>query len=195
MIVKIFFTFAKNKKIKEMKKLIYLIALAVLIAACGKDDETLNYIDNKLIGTWELEYYYYDKDCNNIDFNLMTDYTLVIPGTWKGKKHDSCTLVFDINKFKFYVHPNPYPGYSYNNNYNIVNDTINVNYKYIYDNTYCYDIAHADMGIVLYKIMDNQLLLAFKSNKHSYHTIHTIFGENGAHFPIVIYGIYTRKEE
>ncbi|MDR0754447.1 MAG: hypothetical protein LBF04_03570, partial [Prevotellaceae bacterium] len=37
-----------------MKKIIYLFALAVLITACSKDDETPKYIDENLIGEWEM---------------------------------------------------------------------------------------------------------------------------------------------
>ncbi|MDR1349011.1 MAG: hypothetical protein LBJ63_11415 [Prevotellaceae bacterium] len=53
-----------------MKKLIYLLALAVLIAACGKDDATIiiKNIDSRLIGEWEVEYYYWDENGNPINF-------------------------------------------------------------------------------------------------------------------------------
>jgi hypothetical protein len=74
MIVKIFFTFAKNKKIKEMKKLIYLIALAVLIAACGKDDEMIINTDpNNIIGNWKSTYCYFNNECE-MDFTKYNTY-------------------------------------------------------------------------------------------------------------------------
>jgi hypothetical protein len=38
-----------------MKKLIYLLILAVLITACSKNDATPSYLDSKLIGEWIAE--------------------------------------------------------------------------------------------------------------------------------------------
>jgi predicted RNA-binding protein with PIN domain len=55
-----------------MKKLFYIAALVLLIAACGKDE--VNPIDNNLIGTWQLEYYYRDDDNNPINIDKAESY-------------------------------------------------------------------------------------------------------------------------
>jgi hypothetical protein len=62
----------KNKKIKEMKKLIYLIALTALITACGKDEFTNN--PNNIIGNWKIYKFTTDADGNPIDFDKAASY-------------------------------------------------------------------------------------------------------------------------
>ncbi|MDR1347697.1 MAG: hypothetical protein LBJ63_04595 [Prevotellaceae bacterium] len=61
-----------------MKKLFYLISFALLVACCSKDDATPSYIDNKLIGKWELEYYYRDDDNNPINIDNAENYTKLL---------------------------------------------------------------------------------------------------------------------
>jgi hypothetical protein len=61
-----------------MKKIIYLTAFALIISACGKDNATPKYIDNNLIGIWELTECYenYNKS-GEIDIDNAKNFTKI----------------------------------------------------------------------------------------------------------------------
>jgi hypothetical protein len=54
-----------------MKKLFYLILFSAVLVGCSKNEETLA---EKIIGTWELQYFYRDTLNNPINIDLATNY-------------------------------------------------------------------------------------------------------------------------
>jgi hypothetical protein len=167
-----------------MKKIIYLFALAVLITACSKDDATPNYIDNNLIGTWELEYYYRDDDNNPINIDRYTDYEYfdAILHTITFEKDTTCGLIL-----RYYENNEYYSTWSYyvvNNNIyqpKVCNGWLPIHPPYYLEWNFGLD------GLK-YKISNNKLIIAANS---AYYT--------GLPFPedyhlCGFYGFYKRKE-
>jgi hypothetical protein len=160
-----------------MKKLIYLIAAAVLFTACSKDDETPNYIDKNIIGTWKLEYYYIAENSNTINFadtiNLIkTDY----PTNNLIFSDENCGLLHKFNEMDFC-----YSSYNTNNNNNIIHITKHCSYENIsqisiYAIILFIGIEEEDVPYII----SNDILTIAYSNKN--------IGER------IIYSVYKRKQ-
>ncbi|MDR1199084.1 MAG: hypothetical protein LBK94_08775 [Prevotellaceae bacterium] len=58
-----------------MKKLFYLLTLAVLITACGKDDVSINTNPKAIVGNWKSTYYYFDDKDSEIDIPNYNKYS------------------------------------------------------------------------------------------------------------------------
>jgi hypothetical protein len=186
-----------------MKKPLFLLLFSVVFAGCSKDEENneipLTPEQEQLQGMWQLRHYYYDADCNNVDFDKMTEYNFVEPG-YKGimssgiSKKDSSTLTFNRNTITFYVSPNPYPGYSYDVTYLIKDSILFLNMHYNQFGYNCYDISHAELDSVKYQVNENKLILGFV-NIQNYVNIRTIDGwDKSRTGPVVIYSVYTKPD-
>ncbi|MDR1198430.1 MAG: hypothetical protein LBK94_05380 [Prevotellaceae bacterium] len=136
-----------------MKKLIYLITFALIVACCSKDDATPNYIDNKLIGEWELEYYYRDDDDNDINIDNAENY----------QKFYSAPHTVTFNADTACGFKDKYMSEYYINSYYVSNNNIHTTY---FCEHYGVGASISDYLIghpIQYRFKNNQLIIASKS--------------------------------
>lgn len=136
-----------------MKKLFYTLILAVIITACGKDDNPTPPIDPKLVGTWELEYYYQDTANNPIEFDNAETYT-----RYDAELH-SIEFNADTACGRIEIYSCAKMTCSY---YTHQNQIISIESCSWWDNGYCY-INYFIGNNVNYKFKNNQLIIASNS--------------------------------
>ncbi|MDR1347346.1 MAG: hypothetical protein LBJ63_02800 [Prevotellaceae bacterium] len=155
-----------------MKKLIYLITFALLITACGKDDATIKNIDSKLIGTWELEYYYWDENGNPINFTDTATYNRFDTPISQLIFYDAadCGL---MHKFSALTYINC----SYYTDNNVIHITKRCNYMIsdeygLYANLLFLGFDESD---VFYILNSNTLTIAYENPNFGKHVIYAIY--------------------
>jgi hypothetical protein len=130
-----------------MKKLLCLLSLAAVMMGCGKDEETPA---QKIIGTWELQYYYQDvPGYLEIDFDKDKKYMLhrTSPATIVFSTENECGMMIKEGNEEI-----------------ISNKSYSIDYEYIYITDNCNNRSVSPYGDlpdkILYRISNNTLIFA-----------------------------------
>jgi hypothetical protein len=155
----------------------------VLAAGCSKNEETLA---EKIIGTWELQYLYQDKDNNPIDLSVAETYESV--------EFDYCSLTFGTDSVR------EYSGSDNNNYYYYAYFTYTIDDNCIYTNETTkntvpkYNVPiyaalyYGTINGILYNLSNNKLIIGSRANYFIYYP-GTPVDESCVH-----YAIYNRKQ-
>ncbi|MDR1349010.1 MAG: hypothetical protein LBJ63_11410 [Prevotellaceae bacterium] len=141
-----------------MKKLIYLLALAVLIAACGKDDVSIN--PKAIVGNWESTYYYCDiepKEPGFTDFDFFNydKYSYIEESTYLTFLADTaCGMIYE-NKYI----------YSYEVNNGVIKKTRTCENNYSHPITPLFPNFH-------WRIVNNKLIRAYSTGAAVYYYVY-----------------------
>ncbi len=167
-----------------MKKLLYILISAAIIAGCSKEET----IQEQLIGTWELQYYYADVDNNPIDLSMAETYPKF--------DHSGCVyLTFNKDKNCGLIEENcsfDTPE-SKQCSYTYSVDDLTIYKEYDCENDWGFSGPEHACSIgytssMLYKINDGVLIIGFES-------ITGLAISSGVYYPVacIHYGYYTRK--
>jgi hypothetical protein len=148
-----------------MKKLIYIAAVSLLIAACGKENATPNYIDNRLVGTWELTECYMDFSDSEINIDNAKNFT---------KIDENLTIIFTADTacgFTYTFINEDFARYNYNAKNNNITLT-KLCERQLDENYYFYDIPDE----IIYKLNNSNLIIANKYRINSaYNTYYSFY--------------------
>jgi hypothetical protein len=154
-----------------MKKLFYILIAGVLLAgACAKEDETPA---EKIIGTWELQYYYRDTIAT-VNFDTYEQNKRFTEQNTLEIRADTTCGISETTEDTYYT-----ANYHANDTCFYLGKTCSYNIDGFYP-TYTIYYSHSKFRYIL---KDNILITA----------VNDIYKKNGDWFPCIYYGYYLRK--